>query len=207
MSTQQAIGAVYSMFSSLLQPPERSIYDEILAGRPAEIVSAAPGRGGILEVPPAWTPGAFPQFEEWSALYKQAHAPAGPRLLLIESVHKAWTSDPSCEMPFAREKGLLLGDPAHHLYRLYREIGFELPHGYADSPDHLVLELEFMGALVEEAEPQMQRTFLEQHLDWVPALIEDAEHKQVPDLYLALLRWIERFLELERARVGAEPSE
>jgi len=216
MSTQRAIGAVYSMFSSLLQPPDHTIYDEIRAGRPGEISNAAAavlvGSGvsreqhGVLEVPHGWAPSAFPQFEQWRALYKQANAPANPRLQPIESVHKVWTSDPSCEMPFAREKGLLQGDAAHHLYQLYRELGFELPRGYADCPDHLILELEFMGVLVEEAEPRMQSTFLEQHLDWVPTLIEDAERKQVAELYLELLRWIERFLELERARIGAEQS-
>ncbi len=204
MEENMAYSAVYTMFSTLMQPPERSTYNEIIAGRPVELWDAVPVHNGRKPcVPESWLPENFPSFKEWRAIYNQAMPPARPLLVPVESVHKVWTTDPSCEMPFARETGLLQGDPAHHLFQLYKDIGFELPLRYADSPDHLVLELEFMGVLVEEAEPSVQYTFLTQHLDWLPTVIAEAERKPVPELYLELLRWVEAFLVLERARLSS----
>lgn len=209
MDNRRKRSAVYAMFSTLLQRPDRPTHKEVLEGKPGEIwaqLSDILKNGAQLpEIPVSWESEAFVSYEEWRDIYNKAMPPVRPRLQAIESVHKIWSSDPSCEMPFANQKGLLQGDAAHHLYALYKEIGFEVPHTFADCPDHLVLELEFMGLLVEDADSAAQRIFLEQHLDWVPALILDAQSKKTPELYIDLLSWIERFLELERSVLGTKP--
>ncbi len=203
MAAEAERSAVYAMFSTLLQPPERMTHSEIIAGRPAQLWDALPvSPAPKPPMPPSWQAASFPGYSEWRSIYNLATSPVNPRLVPVESVHKVWSSDPSCEMPFAREKGLLQGDAAHHLYQLYRSVGFELPAQYADSPDHLVLELEFMSLLVETAGTAEQRTFLDQHLDWIPALISDAQRRGVPQLYCDLLAWLEEFLSLERAELA-----
>ena len=202
-TTYETITAVYAMFSSLMQPPTPAVHQEIMAGKPARVWDGLSVPDGTRPaIPENWLPAAFPLYDQWRRIYNNAMPPANPLIVPVESIYKVWTTDPSCEMPFARETGLLQGDSAQHLYQVYCEIGFELPTMYADRPDHLVLELEFMGLLVEAAEPAVQLLFISQHLDWLPRLVADAEHKEAPALYLDLFRWIEGFLALERRRVA-----
>ena len=199
----EALNAVYAMFSGLMQPPTRSVHQEIMAGNPARVWDSLDVSDGTRPaIPQSWLPAAFPSYDQWRRTYNNTMPPANPLIVPVESVYKVWTTDSSCEMPFARETGLLQGDSAQHLYQVYREIGFELPAMYADRPDHLVLELEFMGLLVEAAEPAIQQLFIDQHLDWLPRLVADAEHKAAPALYLDLFRWIEEFLAVERRRIA-----
>ena len=201
--TSEAIAAIYAMFSTLTQPPTPSVHWEILEGKLARLWDGWSVPGGTKPVIPAtWLPAAFPSYDEWRRIYNDVMSPANPLIVPVESIYKVWTADPSCEMPFARETGLLQGDSAQHLYQVYREIGFELPRIYADRPDHLLLELELMGLLVEAADPAVQQLFLSQHLDWLPRLVADAEQKAVPPLYLDLFRWIEAFLAVERQRIA-----
>jgi TorA maturation chaperone TorD len=205
MKDRRKRSSVYTMFSTLLQYPDRPTHKEVLERKPSEIWSqlADTHKNGtqLPAIPTSWDSDSFMSYEEWLDVYKKAMPPVRAPLQAIESVHKIWSSDPSCEMPFKNQKGLLHGDAAQHLLAVYHEIGFEVPTSFADSPDHLVLELEFMGLLAEEADVATQLTFLEQHLDWVPSLIVDAEAKKTPELYIDLLRWIESFLELERAKL------
>lgn len=211
MDKKKMRSRIYTMFSTLLQRPDRPTHKEITEGKPLAFwneylkpLSLNNGDAAAAEAPASWQPDNFPNYEEWRDLANDAMPPVRPRLQAIESVHKIWSSDPTCEMPFANQKGLLQGDAAHHLYAVYKEIGFEVPKSFADCPDHLVLELEFMGLLVEEADADAQRTFLAQHLDWMPSLIVDAQAKKTPELYVDLLRWIESFLELERSALVAK---
>ena len=200
MAAEAERSAIYAMFSTLLQPPDRKTHSEIIAGRQTQLWDALPTPlGPKPPMPSSWQAASFPDYSEWRDIYNLATSAVQPRLVPVESVYKVWTADPSCDMPFDRDKGLLQGDAAHHLYELYRRAGFELPAEYADSPDHLVLELEFMSLLVETAGAAEQRTFLDQHLDWISALISDAERRSVPGLYCDLLAWLEEFLSLERA--------
>ncbi|TVQ37283.1 MAG: hypothetical protein EA384_12445 [Spirochaetaceae bacterium] len=202
MQKRKTIVAVYSMFSSLMQAPSYSTHREIAAGKAAQVwEDLFPGTGPRPTIPESWHAAAIPPYDEWRRIYNDVMSPATPLLVPVESIYKVWTTDPSCEMPFARETGLLQGDSAQHLYQIYREIGFELPTAYADRPDHLVLELEFMGLLVEADNPASQQLFLSQHLDWLPQLIADAQRKEAHPLYLDLFGWIEAFLSLERGRV------
>ncbi len=203
--TREALSAVYAMFSTLMQPPTLAVHQEIQQGSLAHVWAGAQlsfPEGTRPSVPERWLPAAFPAHEQWRRIYNEVMSPANPLIVPVESVYKAWTTDPSCEMPFARETGFLQGDSAQHLYQVYREIGFELPTVYADRPDHLVLELEFMGLLVEAADPTVQQLFLSQHLDWLPQLIADAEEKEASPLYLDLFRWIEAFISAERERLA-----
>lgn len=200
----EALPPVYAMFSTLLQPPTRAVHQDIQEGHLARVWDGfrVPTAGTRPEIPAAWSAEGFLSYEDWRLAYNSVMPAANPLIVPVESIYKVWTTDPSCEMPFARETGLLQGDSAQHLYQVYREIGFELPTVYADRPDHLVLELEFMALLVEAADPTVQRLFITQHLDWIPQLIADAAQKEVPLLYLELFRWIEGFLVLERERLS-----
>lgn len=201
IQNHEAIAAVYAMFSTVMQPPTPAAHREIMAGSLSRVWNGVSDKSGAA-IPGTWRPNRFPSYAEWRRRYNDVMSPAGPVLVPVESIYKVWTTDPSCEMPFARETGYLQGDWAQHLYRVYREIGFDLPAAYADRPDHLVLELEFMGLLVEAGEPAAQQLFLSQHLDWLPQLIADAERKEAPALYVDLFRWIEAFLSMERERLA-----
>ncbi|MGZ3568908.1 MAG: molecular chaperone TorD family protein, partial [Thermodesulfobacteriota bacterium] len=44
---------------------------------------------------------------------------------LVESSYKPWTEDPHCPLPFASERGLLMGDSALHLLEVYNQCGLE----------------------------------------------------------------------------------
>jgi TorA maturation chaperone TorD len=77
----------------------------------------------------------------------------------------------------------VMGDSTLDVVRRYREAGFSIPPGWRDLPDHVALELSFMGALAENeverwrggshkparALAHLQRRFMEDHLlPWVP---------------------------------------
>jgi TorA maturation chaperone TorD len=54
----------------------------------------------------------------------------GDSISLVESFYKLWTQDPHCSLPFATERGLLMGDPALHLLEIYHQCGLEVSEGF-----------------------------------------------------------------------------
>ena len=123
---------------------------------------------------------------------------------LVESFYKPWTRDAGCPLPFASDTGLLMGDSAIHLLAVYRQYGLEVSEEFKSCPDHIVMELEFLSYLYEWARDVEVKTFIENHLDWVPLLKENFERLHAHPFYLSALEVLHLFLNRERERLEVE---
>lgn len=126
----------------------------------------------------------------------------GEGICPVESYYKPWTRDPHCSLSFAGDKGLLMGDSALHLMELYRHCHLEVADELRSSPDHLILELEFLSYLYREAKDLEIHRFIEDHLDWIPLLKEDFERCDPHPFYLAAMEILDHFLQKERTTEG-----
>ena len=119
----------------------------------------------------------------------------GERISLVESTYKPWTVDQTCAMAFATSRGLLMGDPALHMLKLYEDAAIEIPDQFRSRPDHLVLELEFLGLLYQAGSPDQISQFIRDHLDWIPALKTELEKAGPHDFYRNSIDLIDLFLQ------------
>jgi len=122
----------------------------------------------------------------------------GQGISLVESTYKPWTADGSCALAFAADKGLLVGDTALHMREIYRQGSLEVPEEFRSTPDHLLLELEFLSLLYHSATPERIQGFIEDHLDWVPDLKERLAQADPHPFYRRAIELINLFLEHER---------
>jgi len=123
---------------------------------------------------------------------------------LVESFYKPWTLDPRCTLPFASERGLLMGDSALHLLEIFRQCGLKATEEFNGCPDHIVLELEFLSYLYEYATDIEIKKFIEDHLDWIPSLEEEFAKVQTRPFYKSLLGVLVLFLNVEIKRLEME---
>ncbi|MCX7779679.1 MAG: molecular chaperone TorD family protein [Negativicutes bacterium] len=135
-----------------------------------------------------------------TAAYRQAFIfPVETRVVPVESVYRRWTQDPTAEVPFASEKGLLMSDHALHMETLYYAYGLTFPSEYRGMPDHICLELEFAAMLLEKT-PERFALFLTEHLNWLPDLVQDAEERGIPEYYRQVIKVTAQFLDWELRR-------
>ncbi len=135
------------------------------------------------------------------AAYRQSFLfPIQSRVVPVESIYRRWTVDASAEVPFAAEKGLLLSDHGLHMKALYESYGITIPAEYQPMPDHLCLELEFAGLLLEQQAENQHRLFLSEHLSWLDELTDDADQQAIPAYYRQLIKLTAQFLTLELRR-------
>ena len=129
---------------------------------------------------------------------------SGQKISLVESTYKPWTRDRSCALAFAGDKGLLMGDAALHMREIYRRGSLEVPEEFRSTPDHLLLELEFLSLLYHSATPEQIQGFIEDHLDWVPDLKERLDRADPHPFYRRVIELINLFLEHERKEAKAK---
>lgn len=189
---------VYLLFCNLISKPETEVYEELKTGLHIKLWKNYNEYFTEIEIPKSWQENNLPDLERWQNLWREYLDINNPELKLIESVFKPWTIDESCGMPFAKDKGYIMGDWAHHMLHLYELLNFEIPEKFSFCPDHLILELEFMSILVEEADHREQLQFIEQHLDWLADLVAEAEDIEIDQFFLELLIWIKDFVEADR---------
>lgn len=189
---------VYLLFSNLISKPDAEIYKELHSNLHIKLWKKYNKYFTEIKLPDCWENSNLPELKEWQQHWQEFFNINNPKLKLIESVYKPWTIDESCGMPFADDKGYIMGDWAHHMLHLYSLLDFEIPEKFSFCPDHLILELEFMSILVEEADHREQLQFIEQHLDWLDDLVEEAEDIEINQFYLELLIWIKNFVEADR---------
>jgi len=148
------------------------------------------------------------QREDLPEKYWEAfESPLPGRVPLVESYYRVWTGDPACESPIAKKEGFLRSDHALHMERLLELAGWSLPAAFAGRPDHLAVELEFMGLLTEEAPLEAQAQFFRDHLTWVKKAADLARKGEIDDLYRRILDYLVLFLqEEERELLGAKES-
>jgi len=128
------------------------------------------------------------------------------KISLVESFYKPWTQDPHCPLPFATEKGLLMGDSALHLLALYQKCGLEVAQEHQGTPDHLVVELEFLSFLYRWKTDKEIKRFVEDHLDWITLLRKEFKEFHCPPFYRSALEVLILFLQKEKERLEVEES-
>lgn len=161
---------MYTLLSEGLKHPDERLYCDIqqerfaneLARNAEELdISLSAVSGDPLHVPE--TVAAFDN--EYIALFEGLETPYAP---LIESVYRPWRAGYPTD-------GLLSGPAAADMRARYNRAGISTPDAYA--ADHLALLLEFAAALLQSGHEAEYRTFVSQHLDWLPALrrlVDDA---------------------------------
>lgn len=148
------------------------------------------------------------KYESWPVLSSDASAlkndyrlsftyPLGKRILPVESIYRQWTLDPTFEVPFAKEKGYLMSDFALHMQALYTRYNLSIPQEYEGMPDHLCLELEFCAFLLENESRERQDVFINEHLNWVEELYQDAVKQDIPMFYQQVIKVVAEFLKCE----------
>jgi TorA maturation chaperone TorD len=142
--------------------------------------------------------------EEYGRLFSSEAG--SEKILLVESFYKPWTQDPHCPLPFAAEKGLLMGDSALHLLAIYKQCGLEVTEEYKGMPDHLVAELEFLSFLCRWATDKEIRRFIEDHLDWISLLREEFKEFHPHPFYRSALEVLILFLNKNKERLEVEES-
>jgi TorA maturation chaperone TorD len=123
------------------------------------------------------------------------------RISLVESFYKPWTQDPHCCLPFAKEKGFLMGDSAIHLSTLFQHCGLEIAGPFKGMPDHILIELEFLSFLYQEAGDVEIKRFIKDHLDWIPFLKESFEKVRAHPFYISLIEILDLFINQEKGRL------
>lgn len=133
--------------------------------------------------------------------YRQSFIfPIQSRIVPVESIYRQWTNDKTAEVSFAKEKGLLMSDHAMHMNSLYDACGITIPTEYHSMPDHVCLELEFAAFLLEQQETERYMIFINEHLNWLNELAEDAESQGIPDFYRNVVKLTAQFLAIELRR-------
>lgn len=130
--------------------------------------------------------------------------PVVNRVLPIESIYRQWTLDDTAEVPFAKEKGHLMSDFALHMQALYNQYQLSIPKEYSSMPDHLCLELEFYAFLLENENPERQKVFINEHLNWVDELYQDGVKQDIPLFYRQVIGVIAEFLKYEKQSLTGE---
>jgi TorA maturation chaperone TorD len=95
---------------------------------------------------------------EYISLFEAFEEPYAP---VVESPYKAWHDGPGTD-------GLLNGPAAGDMRERYASVAVERPDAY--QPDHLALLLEYAALVTESGTTEQHKTFLAEHLDWIPAL-------------------------------------
>ena len=120
---------------------------------------------------------------------------------LVESFYKRWTEDPHCALPFASQRGFLMGDSALHLLEIYRQCGLEIYEAFKGCPDHIGMELEFLSYLYQRATDVEIKMFIEDHLNWIPLLKEELNQRDPHPFYVSAMEVLTLFLSRERERL------
>ncbi len=193
------------LLSSLFCPPDQKMVEEISQSSfhallKSEIISWGEDTGilkGFLAQDPAQA-----LLRDLNEEYHRLFSDTGnERISLVESFYKPWTQDPHCPLPFAKEKGYLMGDSAIHLSTLFQQCGMEVAEPFKGIPDHIVIELEFLSCLYQEAGDEEIKIFIEDHLDWIPSLKESFEKAQAHPFYISLIEILDLFINQEKGRL------
>jgi TorA maturation chaperone TorD len=120
---------------------------------------------------------------------------------LAESFYKRWTEDSRCPLPFASERGLLMGDSALHLLEVYHQCGLEASEEFRGCPDHIAMELEFLAHLYRWATDVEIKMFIGDHLNWIPLLKDELDRRHPHPFYASALEVLALFVNRERERL------
>ena len=206
--TNQERAFFSQIMSSLFAPPDQEMMEQVAQGKLSSYLeNYMPSWGGDMERLREFYTNASPEIlfmdlkEEYDRLFSDTGA---ERISLVESFYKPWTRDPHCTLPFATDKGFLMGDSAIHLSMIYGECGLEPETSFKGMPDHLVIELEFLSYLYQGGANKVIGTFIEDHLDWIPLLKKELDRSHPHPFYASALEILDLFLKKEIKRLEEE---
>lgn len=162
----------------------------------------------------------FPFFIQWTKLLDTLRGLADlePARVQEEYVHLFMVNrdSASClpyESSYVASGGAAIGWTAVELERKYAAAGLSISSSLNEPPDHAAVELEFMSFLCDQEARawegrslndgvealRRQATFLEQHLSrWFPAFAQRVISKNSSDIYAAVTRGAETFINHDR---------
>lgn len=198
-------GLFCQVMASLFSPPDRAIFGEVMGGGLSDLLkNGVVAWGGDESFLKGLDIEGNPEkiFEEMRSEYHRLFEDEeGAKISLVESSYKPWTLDVHCPLPFAKERGYLMGDSALHLLALYQHFDLEIPSLFQGRPDHLILQLEFLSFLYQHATDREVKRVIEDHFDWIPSLREECQKAQPHPFYLTLIEILQLFLNSEKKRL------
>ncbi|BDE97532.1 molecular chaperone TorD family protein [Raoultibacter timonensis] len=93
--------------------------------------------------------------------------------LPVESLYRPWSAARGSN--YGAQRGLYLGDAAHHVQSIYDRLGIEVPEAFAASPDHLALLLELVALFIESGNDEAACSVATDHFGWLGAYDEALE--------------------------------
>lgn len=93
--------------------------------------------------------------------------------LPVESLYRPWSAARGNN--YGAQRGLYLGDAAHHVQAIYDELGLAVPEAFSASPDHLSLLLELVSIFIENGNDDAAGTVAADHFGWLGAYDEALE--------------------------------
>ncbi len=188
--------------ASLVSPPDENLLISLQKGRIWSFLKRViPQWGSNYQLFASSFSGHFP--DDFLLILKAEYNrlfidPQGARISLVESTYKKWTIDPSCGLAWADKKGQLMSDHALHLQDMFRQLSLKIPSAYQSTPDHLIIELEFLSFLYRVASLELVRTFINDHLDWIPELKVQVEQAGANLFYRQAIELINLFFLSEK---------
>jgi TorA maturation chaperone TorD len=170
----------------------------------ARVFREAPTSGFLQEI--AWSQEAELLAVEFARLFA---VPGESSVRPYESVYcDALTIDASTacspyfepDTPVEGLTGFLHGPSAVAVGEAYRQAGFELDPSVHELPDHLAVELEFMGRLLEQGAVSKAKDFFSEHLGrWAFRCLGEIKKKSNSDFYRLVACQMADFLKQEQA--------
>ena len=103
------------------------------------------------------------------------------------------------QRPIVGLPGFIGGPSASALARAYAGSGFELDPACHELPDHLSIELEFMGRLLERGDVDATKVFFQEHLgQWAFRCLEDVKRNVPSGFYRIAADTLTTFLRHEQ---------
>ncbi len=191
---------IYATLSECFKEPHLAFAADVSSGRLRQHLAQAFAALGLeLDVAGLWIEGtAEAVFDRLKREFTRLFENPFGALVAVESVYKPWGGEEAGASSDTPGDGLLMGQPAVEMLALYRKAGLTIPPEFRSMPDHLCLELEFMGLLCQQGTPSVQAEFLERHLDWIGDLREAAPGSERSPFYAAVLAVTDAFIAHER---------
>lgn len=188
--TKRASAHIFSLLAELYKVPEYNLWYELKYEQLLEVLQQESSllinlsrQEDEFDIPDT--------FEDLKDLYQNTLSPlkkgaAQP----IESIYKRWTSDPTCQMPFANSKGYIMGDSALHIKFILDEFQMEVPEEFHHIPDHLAILLELLAYFIEHSPNEFVWDYLNDHFDWLEEYLAQLSAVSDTDFYPMVTRMV-----------------
>ncbi len=129
----------------------------------------------------------IPSYEKFITFANQHYIGGLPTsIVAVESLFRTWSASCDSQVAFAKQTGLYNSDYADHMRYLFEAYNIQIPYKTLP-PDHLSNLLIFLSLLVENASLSDVCTFIDEHLDWLPAYLERINERADKAIWLISL--------------------